>query len=531
MVILKHSYFFYKYAYWIAAGLGSILNLAFSPFNIPIVIPISFSILLLLIEKATKTLKAFFIGFFFGLGHFLCGLYWISYALTIDLHIFCWLIPIVVILLPSILSIFTGLVALITYRYIICCKRLALEGKYIRVLLPFIFSCLWIGAEILRGYAILPFPWNFIGYATNYSISLMQVASVIGVHGLGFITVFVGTIWYSRNKSLILVTLTALCILHIWGYYRYTTPEVRNTSSDITSLPMIRIVQPNIVLPPLDTQSKLAALSQTLQLTEREGLGNMNYIFWPESAFPFTISTSAKSIPELRGILPSGAYLITGADTYDQIANRIFNSIVVVNDAGEIVAKYSKKVLVPFGEYVPWSNFLHFIPTVVTLGDFGYTEGHGESRYLETKQLNIAPYICYEAILAPFFFKNFNRENGSNIDVILNITNDAWFKNSIGPHQHFAMARMRTIELGLPMVRAANTGISAIIDAYGKIQATLPIYKSGIIDARLHINALYTVYSSYYHVIFYIIGSLCAGIFLLLLALESWKNGASKNCL
>ncbi len=483
------------------------------------------------LKKITYT--GFLIGFSFGIGHFTTSLYWIANALLID-ESFIWLIPITVLGIPVIISIFMGLLAILC-SYII---RLLLFSQYFLTLstqvkrfhICVIFSSLWGITEIARSYLILPFPWNLLGYASNSILTLMQLASLIGVHGLSFFLAFIGSIIYSRNLKAICWAILFLTTTLLWGNTRLDS----STSNYHNSLVSTRMVQPNITdLLSISNEKRVEALEKIFSTSATGDFSTdynkMTYLIWPESGLPFRLDATDTELPYLK---TENAILITGVDIEEK--EKFFNSIITVDSQGKILNKYSKRILVPFGEYIPWKNFLKAIPIVVTMGEYSFYPGSDNqdniilpvgkkenNKSSDKENIYLAPYICYEAIFPLPFFSN----NKPQTDLMLNITNDVWFGNSIGPHQHLAMARMRAIEYGVPMLRVANTGISAIIDSYGNQLKRLELNQLGIIDSLLPMKIENgTFYSKYSIIILFTILLLPLIVSFCLLCIQSSKK-------
>lgn len=481
--------------------IGVLLTSAFAPFNCFFSLIIALTGFLALINNANTKKKQFIIGFCFGLGHFTSSLYWIAYALLFEKEKFAWLIPLAVLGIPACLSIFTGL-----FSIIINCFKSERNNQI------FAFASLWVIIEFARSHLILDFPWNLLGYASNFSLELMQIASVVGVYGLSFIIAVCSTIFYTKSlKSIAVVYSFLVCIL-IWGQYRITSAE-QNKDEQATSV-LIRLVQPNIKESHQGDQRKqlenIDILSK-LSLTERHD--KMNFIVWPEAAFPFTVDLESPWLQVLSQLLPPQGYLIFGADRYAKETGKdtYYNSAIVINSKGQLIDFYDKTILVPFGEYIPFKQIFPFINKIAYgLGEFSgnltprsiFIKNFGEIRLL----------ICYEAI----FTAGFLNDLSDNTLFFLNITNDAWFFDSIGPYQHFAMARMRTVEYGMPLIRAANTGISGVINAYGKVISTSDLYTTKVIDINLPPRIDRTIYADSY---FYVIGTIIFIFFITLISL------------
>jgi apolipoprotein N-acyltransferase len=296
----------------------------------------------------------------------------------------------------------------------------------------------------------------------------------------------------------------------------------------------LRLVQPNL---PQDAkfnpQNRDAIMRRYLTISDRAtdrsaGVADATHVIWPESAFPFLLHRDPRALAQIAGLLPPGATLITGAARMEdplpgESVGRFFNAIQVVADDGTIGGSYDKAHLVPFGEYVP--QWLDAAIRAVGLRQFvhipgGFAASEGRSSLSVRGLPPVAATICYEAIfpgavVAP---------EGARPSLLLNVTNDAWFGRTPGPHQHFAQARLRTVEEGLPLVRTANTGISAVIDPYGRVLDALPLGVEGVLDSSLPVAIPPPVYAG--------LGSmLLAAMVLVCLILPSiarWRRSVSN---
>jgi apolipoprotein N-acyltransferase len=467
--------------------LGAVLTLAFHPFNQFYLVPISLACFLHIVDLQSDKKQQFIIGFSFGFGHFLTSLYWISYALFVEADKFAWLMPVAVLVIPFCLALFTGLLAILISPYM----------KVSRVTAALIFPTLWVIIEMLRSYLIFPFPWNLLGYASNFSLPLMQMASVAGVYGLSFFLALSGSALYSKNIRLISGCYLILAISCAWGYARINDGVLKaEIDNDVRSF-NFRLIQPNITEQHFgDIDKQIKALDKLSELSFQPSNFAIDFLIWPESGFPFAINQSFLS--KFQQILASNTTLLFGADRVEQKNDvlKVYNSLVSVNHAGDVDI-YDKHTLVPFGEYQPFRNILPFLDKI-TYGMQDFDAGSGSDILKINRKEHIKPFICYEAIFPLRVFNEMSRK----ALFLLNITNDFWFGDSIGPYQHFAMARMRAIEYGMPLVRVANTGISAVIDAYGRVLQEIDLNLSGVIDISVKVLQVETVcISSFFNIL------------------------------
>lgn len=411
------------------------------------------------------------IGFAFGLGQFVPGLFWITESFQVEADRFGWLALPSVLGLAAVLSVFPALA---------CALAVQLERAGLPSALSLATS--WTIAEWLRGHVLTGFPWNLAAYALADWTILAQAASVLGSYGLGFVLVLAaasighamgGPAWESRRAHLGLAAATMLA-LAMFGSLR-----VALLSADTGQGREVRIVQPNI---PQDTKwdpaARNANIARLLLLSARPGAFDM--LLWPETAWPGFLAEDPGARAVIGWLMPDRTALLTGSPEREgaEVGAVYRNAVLAIGPDGTVLTRYAKHHLVPFGEYVPWRGLLPFQRVVQSLGDFAPGPGPRTLAFGPFPFPGVA--ICYEII-----FPGHVVDDAIRPDWIFNATNDAWFGTSIGPWQHFGAARMRAVEEGLPLVRAANTGISAVVDPFGRVTALLKLGEQGIIDARL----------------------------------------------
>jgi apolipoprotein N-acyltransferase len=439
------------------------------------------------------------IGWCWGFGYFVAGLWWLGAAFLVEADQFAWAMPFGVLGLPALLAFFTALGFVLA--------RLIWTGDASRILaLAFGLTA----TEWLRGHLFTGFPWNNPGMALGQNLWLMQSASVVGLYGLTALAVLIcaapAVLWTGRNRAerwlapalalLVLAGMAALGALRIPAEAVASVEKVR-----------LRIMQPNL---PQDAKfnprNRDSIMRRYLAMSAMpgpggQGLEGITHVIWPESAFPFLLHRDPASLAQIGALLNPGAVLITGAARMDEplpgeTVGRFFNSIQVIDDRGTILGSYDKVHLVPFGEYVP-----HILETLIRMaglrqfvqipGGFEPSDHHGT---LAVPGLPpVAATICYEAI-----FPDEILAEGPRPSAILNVTNDAWFGQTPGPYQHFAQARLRAVEEGLPLVRAANTGISGVIDPYGRVVASLALGQEGVLDSALPVAIAPSAYRKHW---------------------------------
>ena len=475
----------------IAFGAGAVSVLALAPVNAWPVLFLTFPVLVWLLDGSGAGAlggmgSAAIAGWCFGFGYFLAGLYWVGFAFLVDVKTFGWLMPFAVIGLPAGLALFTGLGLALA-------QTLWTRGPARLLTLALALTA----SEWLRGHLLSGFPWNAFGYALTGSLTLAQSSALIGLWGLTFFAVYLfaspavladdpmhhGRIWFAPALAL-----GVLAALGVHGAVR-----LAQAPTTFVSGVRLRIMQPNL---PQDDKFNYAAkqqvMSRYLALSERAtepgsaGLKEVTHLIWPESAFPFFLTREPDALAQIAALLANRMVLITGAARIAEPASdaqglRAFNSIYVIDRDGSILAVYDKVHLVPFGEYLPFQGLLESLGLMqLTKVQGGFLAGDRRRALALKDAPAFLPLICYEIIFPDEAVPKAERPSW-----LLNVTNDGWFGNSSGPYQHFQQARVRTIEQGLPLVRAANTGISAVVDPFGRIVKELPLGTEGVIDSGL----------------------------------------------
>jgi apolipoprotein N-acyltransferase len=474
----------------IALVAGAASALAMPPFAVFPVLFVTLPVLVWLIDgtaagagRLAALVPAAVVGWCFGFGYFVAGLWWIGAAFLVDAKDFAWLMPFAVVALPAGLALFYALALVVA--------RLLWTWSAVRILA---LALTLGGAEWLRGHVLTGFPWNSLGYALADNSWLGQAASLVGMEGLTPIaiaifaapaTLIAGTGW--RRLRPMALALGALAALAIFGAVR-----LDRAGPIAATATRVRIVQPVVAeedkLRPdrkADIVQRYLALSDEATGPASSGVGDFSLLVWPESAFPFFLERNPEVLAAIGRLLPATTTLVTGAARAEVPADgsrpRFYNSIRVIAGDGRIVGTYDKVHLVPFGEFLPWQSLLErlgFRQLTQLIG--GFTAGTGPKTLLLPGGLKIAPMICYEAIFPGAAVVEADRP-----DAIVNVTNDDWFGDTPGPRQHFAQARVRAVEEGLPLVRSANNGISAVVDPYGRIARFLRLDDAGVVDSAL----------------------------------------------
>lgn len=404
-------------------------------------------------------------GWAWGLGHFAVGSYWIVEAFFVPPADFKLLGPPIVVALAVVLGFFPALAAGATRWMALRWPHLA--GRYRRLVL---LAVAWTIAEWLRGHVFTGYPWNPLGHVWTFATPLLQSAALFGVYGLGTLTFLVlaspAAGWRPAVAALAVVGAAGAAGASIM------TPVDRDPTG-----PRVRIVQPNIAQSEKWRRDRAEQhLRHLIEMSRRPGFDHLAAVIWPETAVPFAVQQGSSILSVLATAVPPGGYLLAGAERAGpRFVDGVWNSLLAIDGSGSVRGHYDKVHLVPLGEYIPLHREFPALSTLVGRGSFEAGAGHLS---LDLPGLPpFAPIICYEAI-----FPGEITGPGPRPRWILNITNDAWFGLSSGPYQHLASARLRTIEEGLPMLRAANTGVSAVIDAYGRVLDALDMERAGIID-------------------------------------------------
>jgi apolipoprotein N-acyltransferase len=460
----------------LALLLGGLAALALPPiYAVPLLLP-AFVGLVWLLDGARRPWSSFIRGWAFGFAYFLVGLYWVGIAFLVEAEVFGAIMPFAVAGLAAGLALFVG------------------GATWLARLLPWrgpgrigLLAAGWLIGEALRAWLFTGFPWNLIGSVWGFSDAMLQSVSLFGVWGLSLLTVAAAaapaalTPRVERRGVAVAVSvpllLAAVFLFGLWRLEGAPPP-----GSDRVEGVHLRLVQASIPQKlKWAREFRVRHVAEQLRLTRLPTERPFTHVIWPETAVPFHLERSKELREALGKALPEGGLLVTGAprSTPQGVEPAaIWNSLHAVAPDGEIVASYDKAHLVPFGEYVPFRALLS--GTKLTTGSIDFTPGPGRVA-LELAGLPPAsPLICYEII-----FPGRVLPEGERPKWLLNLTNDAWFGNSSGPYQHFAMARMRSVEEGLPTIRVANNGITAAIDAYGRVIGRIGLNVRGVLDVDL----------------------------------------------
>lgn len=476
---------------------GALAVLAQAPYDFFAVCFVSFPLLVWLLDGATgeasdgflrRLRPAFAVGWWFGFGYFLAGLWWVGSALLVEADSFAWALPFAVVGIPLALAFFYGFAAVVA--------RLLWSNDIGRIAaLAFGFAL----AEWLRGFLFTGFPWNAVGYAAMPMPLLMQSVSVTGMVGMNALAVFVFALpallaarQHLRLGAALLVVLVAA---HAgFGYIRLAAPE-RPAAHTLDA----RIVQPAVDLTEkwdASVRDRIFATMMGLSAKAPEPDHNRpQLILWPETSVPFLFTERPDALPAIGEMLGDGQMLVAGVvreEGGSAARSRYYNSVVAIDDRGEIVDAVDKVHLVPFGEYLPFADLLgRFGLEQLVAGPMTFAAGNERHPITLPGGIRALPFICYEVI-----FSDLVAVDATSAELIVNVTNDAWFGDTPGPYQHFRQAQIRAVENGVPLLRAANNGISAVVDPRGRIVDALAIDARGAIDVRVPISNQAIVSSS-----------------------------------
>ena len=472
---------------------GALAALSQPPFDFFAICFVSFPVLVWLIDGAAgqpgerlarRWLRPFLIGWWFGFGYFLAGLWWTGAALLVEAELFAWALPIAVIGLPALLAVFYGLAVLLA-------RALWSDGAGRIAALAAGFAI----AEFLRGTVLTGFPWNAVGQAAMPVPVAMQSLGAVSMAGINALAVFVfatpALLAARRGRALAFTLAAAIAALHLgYGGWRLATADPTPPA-----LLNVRIVQPSISqAEKWDAAVRQRIFATLIELSARppaQGAGAPELIVWPETSVPFLLSERPDALVALSELVGPGQTLFAGAVRVEggsengvgggRAEARYYNSIVAVDGAGEIAAAADKMWLVPFGEFMPLGDLLSRIGVEKLVRSVSsFTPGSSRPLLATPSGAQALPFICYEII-----FPGMAGYGEAQADFILNVTNDAWFGDTPGPYQHFRQAQLRAVEAGLPLVRAANNGLSGVVDAYGRVVDAFALDAVGALDAAV----------------------------------------------
>jgi apolipoprotein N-acyltransferase len=460
--------------------LGAVSSYSLPPYNYFIINFFTFSLFFIFLfnkKKSSSSSKSFFkYGWLFGFGYFLCSLYWVAISLTFDQN-FKFLIPLVIILLPAFLAIFYGLM---TYLFSIFYSKNVVSSF-------FIFSILFGAIEFIRGFVLTGFPWNLIAFSFSDSIYFIQILSVIGTYSFNLICISLFTVpaVFILRNSRKEIMICFFFIIVSFGFLIFGNIKNNNFNSleSVKNSYIIRTVSPNIDLDRFySKQDELKIINELITLSAPEKKKPTIFL-WPEGI----ISDSYVRDMDMYKDLFSNNFgeddlIIMGLNSVESNGNEnlFFNSMAVFNNKLELIQNYNKIKLVPFGEFIPFENILKLVGFKTITNEYQSFSSGNTRKPLNIKNnkidLNLLPLICYEIIYSG------RLSNDKNFDYIINISEDGWFGNSIGPKQHFSHSIFRSIESGKYLIRSANNGISAIINPMGIVEQEVEFGSTGYVE-------------------------------------------------
>ena len=486
--------------------LGLLTVLSFQPFNLSFInfflLPIFF-LLIVYVRKRSKSVyrkkpyrkNLFLIGFVFGLGFYLSGIFWIAYSLTFDDN-FKFLIPFAVILIPLFLSLFTGLTTLIAGQF--------LSYNFSSLLL---FSVSFALSDYIRGKILTGFPWNLWGYSWSWFTEVLQILNLSGLFAFNLLAITVFTIpavlFFKENLSKKILIISS-AFLFVFSIYIYGTISINKNKAlmnylDNNNKVYAKVISPNFELKYNSSIDEIENKLKKLVRYSDPDKRKTTLFIWPEGIFTgFNYNQISQFSNLIKDNFNENHLILFGINTVDENSGGYFNSLVVIDNKFKILHQYNKKKLVPFGEFLPFENFLNKLGLKkITQGHVSFSKGKRQRNFV-LNNLNILPLICYEIIFPELVQKANNKTN-----LIINISEDGWFGDSIGPHQHFAKAIFRSIENNSFLVRSANKGISAVISNKGEIAKKLTTYETGSIE--MDIPLLKSEYKNKNDLIFFIL--------------------------
>ena len=479
-----------RYSNIFAFVLGAISVLGFAPWFWIVTDFVAFSVLFYILLNSTTVKHLFVRSYWFGFAHFAFGFSWIGNALLIDVKQLGWLYPITLVALGAFFGLFFAFPAL----FVMWGQKR--WQKWI------IFGSAIVVFEWLRSFLFTGFPWNLLGYTFAFSDELIQGASVGGTYLLSLFAILlytVGGLWLQKTdiKSGIYISsgiVFLFCVLFFWGSWRLGANQLKET--DV----VVRIVQPSI-----PQTLKWNRMMMEENFSEYVRMSDINtsvipsFIIWGETASPFMLDRDDYHLQQILPVLKKGSYLVAGMISYQDTTEGVLphNSMVLFNPEGKVVDYYHKSHLVPFGEYIPFRKYLpNFIrPIANMIGTFG--KGNGPKIIKIDGLPSLGGVICYEIIFPKEIVDSKNKP-----EFLVNLTNDGWYGDSAGPHQHWVATKMRAVEEGIAVIRAANNGISGMIDALGREKALMKLNYKGVLDVKLNDGLVYnTLYSRFGNVL------------------------------
>ncbi len=471
-----------KHLFLFLTGCLSALSMAPAYF-FPILF-ITLPVLFFILKACTTKKQSFFTGWLFALGYFTAGLYWISFALFVDFATWWWVTPFALFALPMALSIFTGLATLLAWRM----------TKDISEPLPLFYtlSLTLFLAELGRGYLFTGFPWNLWGYTWLGILPMAQNLAWAGVYLLTGFTIMwaLSAALFAYKSKIPLISIFMMMLCFVYGQMRLIQHETLEKHDKYH----MRIVQPNI--PQKEKWEKYKQwpnFDKLIALSSAPSKAPLTHIIWPETAL--TISPEynievKETISKLLTERHPNALLMSGNIRVD--GQSFYNSFRIYNQTGLAQQSFDKAHLVPFGEYIPFRNWINLSPIGSAIsGTADFSSGTGPYHAIYQNSPTFSPLICYEVL-----FPHKSMPKDKPVDLLINATNDGWYGHTSGPYQHLGISQARAIETGRPLIRAAGTGISAYIDPLGRVVHQAKLGQEKIIDFSIEkpINTSFNIH-------------------------------------
>ncbi len=487
-------------------SLGILSVLSFQPYNFSIINFVIFPILFLLIVYVGKKSKSkyrkkpykinfFYIGLTFSFGFYLSGLYWISYSLTFDAS-FKFLIPFALILIPLFLSLFNGIMILLVGQF--------LKNNFSSI---FLFSASLAFSDYVRGNILSGFPWNVWAYTWSWQTEVLQILNFTGLYAFNILTITIFTvpaIFFFEKKLNKQIIITSTTLGFIFSCYIYGTYSINKNKALVNYLDTenkinIKVISPSFELKYNTSIEEIKIKLQNLIKYSEPDKSTKTLFVWPEGVFT---GYSYEEIFQFKDLIKKHFgdqhLILFGVNKNKENTKKQFNSLIIVNNNFKILYQYNKKKLVPFGEFLPFEDTMNKLGfKKITEGYGSFTNGSKQDNFVY-ENLNVLPLICYEII-----FPQLTQNSPTGTNLIINISEDGWFGNSIGPHQHFAKAIFRSIETNSYLLRSANKGISTVLSNKGEIIKTLNTNEIGSIE--LEIPLIVTEYKNKNDLIFFVL--------------------------
>ncbi len=469
-----------SYNYFYIIFLGAISSYSLPPYNYYIINFITFSLFFIFIynkkKKSSNNNFFFQYGWCFGFGYFLFSLYWIVISLTFD-QSFKFLIPVAIILLPAFLAIFYGLM---TYLFSIFYSKTLISSF-------FVFSILFGTIEFVRGSILTGFPWNLISFSFSSSIYFIQILSIIGTYSFNLICIslfIVPALFILRNSKIeLIICFSFIFISVVFLIFGYIKNDNFNTSESVKYSYKIKAISSNISLDRFySKQDELKIINELIELSAPTKIEPTIFV-WPEGIIPDSYLRDMSRYKKLfLNNFGEDDIIIMGLNSQEMKngKNLLYNSMAIFNNKLDLIAKYNKVNLVPFGEFTPFKRIFDSVGLKTVTNSY-QSFSSGKSRIpLKIKNskidLSLLPLICYEII----YSGKLSKDNSFNY--IINISEDGWFGNSIGPRQHFSHSIFRSIESGKYIIRSSNNGISAIINPMGVVEQEKEFRSTGYVE-------------------------------------------------